>query len=220
VPLRVVTWNLFHGRARPGAGCDLFEEFAAVIGSWEWDVALLQEVPPWWPQRLAARSGAHAWSVLTSRNGLLPLRRAVAMRRPDLIKSNGGGANAILVRGEAPRAHRTHRLCLLPERRWLHAVRTRDGIWIGNIHCSTDPPVAEHEADGAATMIRRWSSPGPVVLGGDFNVRELSLPGFELAASHHVDHIFVTGMPLAGAAELLQHGRLSDHAPLAVTIGV
>jgi endonuclease/exonuclease/phosphatase family metal-dependent hydrolase len=191
-----------------------------VIGSWEWDVALLQEVPPWWPQRLAARSGAHAWSVLTSRNGLLPLRRAVATRWPDLMKSNGGGANAILMRGDVPRAHRTHRLCLLPERRWLHAVRTRDGVWIGNIHASTDPPVAEHEANAAAAIIRRWSSPGPVILGGDFNVPELSLPGFVAAASHQVDHVFVTGMTAQGAAELLPHGRLSDHEPLAVTVAV
>ena len=51
--LRVLTWNLFHGRSVPGRA-GLFDEFAAALASWEWDVALLQEVPPWWPRRLAA----------------------------------------------------------------------------------------------------------------------------------------------------------------------
>ena len=55
---RVLTWNLKHGRAVPSAGHDLFDEFAAAIAGWEWDVALLQEVPPWWPAPLAARCGA------------------------------------------------------------------------------------------------------------------------------------------------------------------
>ena len=37
--------------------------------------------------------------MLTSRNWLLFLRRAISVRNPDLLKSNGGGCNAILVRG-------------------------------------------------------------------------------------------------------------------------
>src|SRR5437588_297383 len=73
-------------------------ECAELICGWEWDVALLQEVPPWWPEPLAARAGADARRVLTSRNSVLPLRRAVAVRWPDVIKSNGGGCNVILVR--------------------------------------------------------------------------------------------------------------------------
>jgi hypothetical protein len=62
--------------------------------------------------------------VLTSRNALLPLRRAVAIRRPDLIKSNGGGCNAILVRGMHVLEQRALRLTVPPERRWVHGVRT------------------------------------------------------------------------------------------------
>ncbi|MBV9605889.1 MAG: hypothetical protein JO027_12300, partial [Solirubrobacterales bacterium] len=104
--LRVLTWNLLHGRSVPGAGRDLFEEFCAALASWEWDVALLQEVPPWWPPALGARLGADQRFVLTSRNGLLPVRRAIAVRWPDLIKSNGGGANAILARADAVGEHR------------------------------------------------------------------------------------------------------------------
>ncbi|MGH2944640.1 MAG: endonuclease/exonuclease/phosphatase family protein, partial [Solirubrobacteraceae bacterium] len=96
--LRVLTWNLFHGRAVPPAGRELRAEFAAALASWGWDVALLQEVPPWWPPALARACDAHARMRLTARNSLPPLRRIVAERAPDLIKSSGGGCNAILVR--------------------------------------------------------------------------------------------------------------------------
>src|SRR6185312_4538841 len=135
VRLRVLTWNLLHGRSVPGAGRDLSEEFVSALRGWEWDMALLQEVPPWWPSTLAERLGADQRSVLTSRNAVLPLRRAIAVRWPDLIKSNGGGANAILVRGDAVAEHRSRRLCLWPERRWVHAVRLRSaGVWVANLH--------------------------------------------------------------------------------------
>ena len=55
-------------------------------------MALLQEVPPWWPPALAEACGASFAAVRTSRNALLPVRRAVASRNPDLLGANGGGA--------------------------------------------------------------------------------------------------------------------------------
>ena len=70
--LRVLSWNLYHGRADPPAGRPLFDEFAAMLAGWPWDVALLQEVPPWWPPQLARATGADERHVLTSRNFLLP----------------------------------------------------------------------------------------------------------------------------------------------------
>ena len=101
-----LTWNLYHGRSPDPAGRSLLNEFAAALAGWEWDVALLQEVPPWWPPLLAARGGrAVRGSALTSRNFGLWLRREISVRNPDVLKSNGGGANAILVRG-AIREHR------------------------------------------------------------------------------------------------------------------
>src|ERR671929_210447 len=77
--LRVLTWNLYHGRSRPAQRRSLLREFAAALASWEWDVALLQEVPPWWPPGLARACDADARSVLTSRNELPWLRRALAV---------------------------------------------------------------------------------------------------------------------------------------------
>ena len=90
--LRVLTWNLYHGRADPPAGRPLFDEFAAMLAGWSWDVALLQEVPPWWPPQLARATDADERHVLTSRNSLLLVRRWVAERWPDLIRSNGARA--------------------------------------------------------------------------------------------------------------------------------
>src|SRR6185369_6435905 len=52
--VRVLTWNLFHGRSVPPSGRSLTSAFAAALAGWEWDVALLQEVPPWFPPLLGA----------------------------------------------------------------------------------------------------------------------------------------------------------------------
>jgi endonuclease/exonuclease/phosphatase family metal-dependent hydrolase len=223
--LRVVSWNLMHGRAVPPGGRDLFEDFAAALRSWSWDVALLQEVPPWWPAALAAELHSDRRLVLTSRNALLPVRKAIAVRWPDLIKSNGGGCNAILARRGTVVVHRMRRLSLLPERRWLQAVRIAGadvdgGLWVGNLHATVhNARAALHESCAAAETILGWAGGEPVVLGGDFNLRGLDLDGFLHAAGHDVDHVFAAGLGVISEAEVLDRGRLSDHAPVAVTVG-
>ena len=217
--MRVLIWNLFHGRAVPGAGRDLLPEFERAIAGWEWDVALLQEVPPWWPQALASACDADARTALTSRNLGLELRRALAERWPDVIKSNGGGANAILVRaGAGPiAAHRRLLLRRWPERRVCHAVALADGTWCANLHAqvhSAERARADIERAAAATLA--WAGVGPALLGGDFNVRSPNAPGFAALGGRGVDHVLGRGMVAAGAAELPGHGELSDHAPVIV----
>jgi endonuclease/exonuclease/phosphatase family metal-dependent hydrolase len=220
VALTLLTWNLKHGRSVPGSGRDLLADFTAALASWEWDVALLQEVPPWWPARLAAALGGEARMVLTSRNAALPLRRWLARRAPDLIGSSGGGANAILSRSLALGEQRTQRLCLWPERRRMHAVPLlNDGVWIANLHVSTHPVRAQREALQAAAALRTWTGGAPAVLGGDFNVRRLALPGYEPLAAHGVDYLFAAGFGHGGSVALPDRGRLSDHAPLIVSVG-
>ena len=91
----VLTWNLFHGRSVPDAPREQLADFATRLAGWQWDVALLQEVPPWWPPELGRASGASGRTALTSRNWVLPVSRWAARHRPDVIKSWGGGANAI-----------------------------------------------------------------------------------------------------------------------------
>lgn len=212
--MRVLTWNLLHGRSVPPAGRDLFDEFCGALGGWEWDVALLQEVPPWWPAALGDRLGADERLVLTSRNALLAARRAIAVRWPDLIKSNGGGCNAILVRGHPVVQHQWRRLCIWPERRWVHAVRAEHTrVWFANLHAG-GPMRDVVRADAS---VRRWAGEAPIVFGGDFNIRDLRLDGFEHAGGFSVDHIFVRGLRPAGF-EVLERGRLSDHAPVLAAV--
>jgi endonuclease/exonuclease/phosphatase family metal-dependent hydrolase len=214
--LRVLTWNLYHGRSRPAARRSLLDEFADALAGWEWDVALLQEVPPWWPPALAAAAGAEQRTRPTSRNLGLAFRRAVAARNPDLLGANGGGANAILVRG-AIAEHRALRLAWLPERRWAHGVRLADGTWAVNLHATTrDEPRAQRECAAAA---RAWAGAAPLVFGGDLNLRRApALPGLRHVAGNHVDHIYVAGLSPAGPPEVLERGPLSDHPPVAVSL--
>ncbi|MFL5863273.1 MAG: endonuclease/exonuclease/phosphatase family protein [Solirubrobacteraceae bacterium] len=218
--LRILTWNILHGRSVPPSGRELLDEFAAELSEWEWDVALLQEVPPWWPATLSQRLHAEYRMALTSRNGLLAVRRPLARRLPDVMKSQGGGANAILARRDRIVAHRVQRLCRMPERRVAHGVALGCGMWVVNLHAT-----AHHEAgaqrDGttAATAALDWAGREPVVLGGDFNLRRPQWPGFTRVASSDVDHVFVAGeLETLSPAEVLERGALSDHAPLAVNL--
>lgn len=228
--VRVVIWNLFHGRADPPAGRPLLHEFATTLAGWEWDVALLQEVPPWWPPLLARACDAEHRSALTSRNALLPLRRAIASRRPDLLKSNGGGCNAILVRPPLTIAgHARRRLRLRPERRVLHAVRVLlppesradapahlvelDGTWVGNVHGQLGRWEAAPEPD-----LRSSGSPtgGRVARRHRAGPREVTgLPGADLALSVarlEAWDAVVRGRPLP-IAPLVLGGDLNLPAP-------
>ena len=216
----VLTWNLFHGRAVPDRPRSLLPEFSSILAGWDWDVALLQEVPPWWPTELARATGSAQRSVLTSRNALLPLRRAVAQRRPDLIKSNGGGANAILVRGATITEHRRRRLRFRPERRVVHSVRLGEGTWIGNVHATANPkPLARADMAEAGSALIRWAAAAPVLLGGDCNVADPVVPGFRDVGGHRIDRFFVRGgIVVTHAPRTLRAEGLSDHAPVLVEV--
>jgi endonuclease/exonuclease/phosphatase (EEP) superfamily protein YafD len=135
------------------------------------------------------------------------------------MKSNGGGANAILVRGATIAAHRALRLCRWPERRWLHAVRLESGVWVANLHATAhNDPAARRDVERARAQALAWAAGAPLVLGGDFNLPTLSLPGLRHAGGHDVDHVFATGLEPIGEADILDRGRLSDHAPVRVTL--
>jgi endonuclease/exonuclease/phosphatase family metal-dependent hydrolase len=216
--LRVLTWNLFHGRSLPPAGRSLRDDFAAVLAGWEWDVALLQEVPPWWSADLAARAGAQERTVLTSRNWVRPVQRALAERFPDVMKAWGGGANAILARGRIEE-HRHTTLRRWPERRVAHAVRLADGTWAANLHATAHSPTrAAADLRRARAAALEWSSGAPLVLGGDLNLRVPDVPGFVHAGRGKVDHVFCRGWEPVEDSESPGRGRLSDHAPVAIVL--
>lgn len=150
--LRVLTWNLYHGRDRPPdpslitrrsrllrlternqthlqVNRDLLAQFATVLCRADWDVALLQECPPRWSARLAAHCDAESHRVLTSRNTLGWPRALAARLNPDLIASNEGGSNLTLLRRRAGAIVERRALELRrgrrPERRVLVFTRLR-----------------------------------------------------------------------------------------------
>jgi endonuclease/exonuclease/phosphatase family metal-dependent hydrolase len=222
--LLILTWNLFHGRAVPAAGRDLAEQYAAMIAAWEWEVALLQEVPPWWPPSLAHAAGANQCTALTSRNAGLALRRALAERWPDLMKSNGGGSNAILAR-QAIVEHHTLRLRNRPERRVAQLARLGDGTYVVNFHASARVELAEAELERLWDRALAFAHNAPLILGGDLNLRgPAAPPHLAHLARRDVDHIFTRGMKPCSDAELLDRHvtvgevrvELSDHVPLLV----
>lgn len=226
--MRILTWNLFHGRAVPPAGRELTAQFAEMLAGWEWEVALLQEVPPWWPPRLASTAGAEQRTALTSRNCGLALRRVLAERRPDLIKSNGGGSNAILSRQEIV-GHRVLRLRAWPERRVAQLARLRDGTCVVNFHASARVELAEAELRHLWERALRWAASDPLIVGGDLNLRSPAAPSADVVhlASRDVDHIFARGLEPSGEAQLLDRHlsvgedpiELSDHVPLLACVG-
>ncbi len=225
--MQILSWNLFHGRSLPPTHDSLAEQFSSMLAAWQWDIALLQEAPPWWPARLARSSGAQARTALTSRNSLLALRRLVAERDPELSKSNGGGANAILSRISIVE-HAALRLRVRPERRVAQLVRLADGTCVANFHASTRPALAEHELQRLWAHALRWAGDAPLVLGGDLNLRAPRAPSRDIAhvGARDVDHLFARGLAPLGQAEVLDRHttaaarsiELSDHPPLRVRL--
>jgi endonuclease/exonuclease/phosphatase family metal-dependent hydrolase len=221
--LRVLTWNLFHGRSLPASRRELIAHFAAALASWEWDAALLQEVPPWWPSRLAQASGAQQRTALTSRNSASALRRALARRWPELLKSNGGGANAVLARTPIL-AHRALRLRRWPERRVAQLVRLEDGVCLANYHASSRVELAQAELEALCEHALQWAGGAPLVIGGDLNLRapRPTEDGLAHICARDVDHIFARGLGARAPCRRLERDvqlgsrrvALSDHVPL------
>ena len=218
--MRLITWNLFHGRALPAVHRDLSPEFAGALARWRWDVALLQEVPPWWGPLLGAACDAHARTALTSRNQLLPLRRAIARRDPEVLKSGGGGADVVLVRGAAPEDHRVKALRLRPERRVVHAVRLPEVGWVANVHAQVRPHTAARaDLRRAGEALDRWAGPdAPVLLGGDCNVADPRVHGLADLGGHDIDRLLGRGWRATARPTTLERHGLSDHAPVAFEV--
>ena len=203
--IRLLTWNLFHGRdhppdrslhtrrsrllRRPELGAthaqvnvSLRRELAGLLAGWEWDVALLQEAPPRWLADLERATGAAGELALTSRNSLGWLRAALAEWNPDLIASNEGGSNMVLARPPA-RIVASERVVLAtaPERRVLLMTRLElpDGraLVVACTHLSV-PATGNGAAEAlhAAEVTSAWAAGATLVLGGDLNLRPARQP--------------------------------------------
>ena len=255
--LGVLAWNLFHGRDDPVEGSRdyvavnrvLRDDVATVLARERWDIALLQEAPPYWLDTLAGAAGASAASVLTSRNFGAFVRRRLAEWNPDLVASGEGGSNQILARaGWRIADTRRLTLTLLPERRrliWARLAHEEHGpLTVATLHATAhDPDAAARDVERAARAACGWSAELPLVFGGDFNLRmaerpdaferleaELGLAGVRPARA--IDHLLVRGLRAQSAPEPLPAERrevrdpdgrlvrLSDHAPVVATYDI
>jgi endonuclease/exonuclease/phosphatase family metal-dependent hydrolase len=261
IVVRALSWNLFHGRDHPPdpelftwrsrilgieernathaqVNRPLDHEFQSFIASLEWDVALLQETPPRWLRPLCRAAEANGASALTSRNELAFARTALARLNPDLIASNDGGSNQLLVRPPwRIESVRRHRLARRPERRTLlFALLAGPGgsrLAIANLHASTGGREGTRgDVLEAARLAVDWAAGVPLVYGGDLNLRPRRSPetfaelrsdlGLEGQTPRDaIDHLLARGArplgaPVARQAELRRRDgralRLSDHA--------
>jgi endonuclease/exonuclease/phosphatase (EEP) superfamily protein YafD len=111
------------------------------------------------------------------------------------------------------------RLRRWPERRVCHAVALDCGPWCANLHAQVhSAPRARADIARAAAATLGWARGGPALLGGDFNVPDPQAPGFEHLGGHGVDHVLGHLVVADGPAQVLDHGRLSDHAPVVVPV--
>jgi len=259
-----MTWNLFHGRDWPPepelqvrahkgsfrrgprrgeryeqVNRDLFDQFAGLIASVAWDVALFQEFPPSWRDRMAAACNADAHRALSGRNWLQPITSLIGRWRPDLLGAWEGGSDTTLVR----RAHagitdrRREILTWRPELRVMALTRLSTGVCVANLHLSTDPSRAERELLDAAERAIGFAGAGPLIFGGDFNVRPKASEVFDelgrrfgLApptAPDRLSHLLVRGLEVVEHPAALPPEardvtdpethlqiRLSDHHPV------
>jgi endonuclease/exonuclease/phosphatase family metal-dependent hydrolase len=266
VQFAAITWNLFHGRDFPPdpslrtwrsrllrfdernathvqVNRDLSEEFATLLASAAWDVALLQESPPRFAAPLAQACGAEWHRALTSRNTLGPLRGLLARQNPDLMASGEGGSNLTLVRVPGKLGGIAERRELTihegePERRAMALTRTASGVCFANLHATNDrPDLAVADVLLAARAATEFAAGSPLVFGGDLNLRPAEDPEVferleeELGLTaptgpRAIDHLLVRGLDVLSPPtawppeqrELPLEGRalrLSDHAPVA-----
>ena len=198
--MRVLSWNLYHGRDFPPdtalftlrsrllrvternethvqVNRPLLDEFAGWIAGGDWDVTLLQETPPLWFRALGRRTRANGLRVFTSRNVVPPLQRLAANLNPDLIGSWEGGSNQLFVRAPGRLLeHRNMTLTMRPERRRMVWARVRlasgETVCVANLHASAGlPEKATVEVLAAAAKAVEWSAGDPLVFGGDTNLR-------------------------------------------------
>lgn len=220
-----MTWNVFHGRDWPPekelqvrahkgsfrrgprlgseyeqTNWDLFDLFAEMIDRTAWDIAIFQEFPPSWKGRMAHACGAEAHRALSGRNWLQPLTSLIGRWRPDLLGAWEGGSNTALFRGDAGAIAERERVTLTrrPELRVMGLTRLESGVCVANLHVSTKPSSAEAELLAGAQIASDFAGTGPLIFGGDFNVRPKASEVFDELAER-----FALGPPTA--PERLSH---------------
>lgn len=228
----VRSWNLFHGNADPPRRRGYLRAMVELVSAGVPDVVCLQEVPVWALRRLEAWSGMTSVPAVTRtplRPG--PVSAWVTRLHQGLLRSAiSGQANAVLVApgraverlGEEQISGRGR------ERRLVQCVRVEELGVVANLHASNElgnRRVTSEELDRARVFAETAAREGePVVLAGDFNLRDPVVPGYS-PPGPGIDHILVRGAETSTLVvwpreRRLQNGVvLSDHAPVELEIG-
>jgi endonuclease/exonuclease/phosphatase family metal-dependent hydrolase len=215
VPLRVRTWNLFHGNSSPPGRGAYLREMIELVTCDRPDVVCLQELPVWALPRLEGWSGMHAVGAV-ARRPLLPLAaRAVTAVHHGLLRSAvTGEADAILTREPARSLGETV-VGSSGLRRIAHAVELA-GIQVVNFHIDGD----RRQFEGVLALAGERA-----IVAGDTNLPSAVAEGFSPPLAGSIDQILVRGLEVVDgprpwpAEQRLYAGRvLSDHAPVEAVV--
>ncbi len=188
--VRVLTWNLYHGRAVPPAGRALLGCVRGRAG----ELGVGRRAAPGGPAVVARPARGVRRRRRAARADLAQPRPSAAPR--DRGPRPGPAGRQRRRRERDPRARErsasTAPCCCAgcPSAGCAHGVRLADGTWVVNVHAHNTPPeraLADCERARAAAL--GWAAGAPLVLGGDLNLRRPVLAGLRHVAGNHVDHI-------------------------------
>ena len=216
--IRVVTWNLFHGRdGLPGLGATrrstwlrrpeddgvhlhlnrkLTDLMAERLATWSPDICALQEVPTAGIRRIAEITGMHpVWTTTGPLVGPVRMRDALAAYNPDLWRTHEGNANVILVGPRMALVEGSQRVVRLNPVRTILRTARRLGLERGE-------------------LLRYLPEPRRLVL-----VRMVAPGGAQIVVGcthcHNARHPEVVGMEIARAAEAVHAAAAGAAAVLA-----
>jgi hypothetical protein len=209
--LRVLSWNLGPGNFR-------WQDLAAVLAGWEWDVAALRGLPPRWPLPLTKSLDAEFRYAPTGAAADSGVRRILSWAPVALAGPRSGLVDAIVARrdrivSEWPRQHRG------AQRTGVHGARLACGVWVGNQNGVDESPRRTSELT-AVVGDDALALAGPRAgMDGDPGASGLSHRGLIEVARGGEDGIWATPdlIPVA-EPEVLAGGALRGNPPLAVTL--
>jgi hypothetical protein len=204
VRLRVLSWTLGPGNAR-------WQELAAALAGWEWDVALLRHLPSRWalPVATALDSEFRCTPPSAGRDSLL--RRLLSASPQSAERS---GSDAVLARrdrvvAEWPVDRRR------PTRAGIHAARLACGLWMGNL------PDQDLDTDDVRALLTQARGDavalaGPSRAGSD---ERDGMTDLDEVAQGGGDRLWATrDLVPVSATEVLAGGAVRGHPPLAITL--
>jgi hypothetical protein len=220
--LRVLSWNLGPENAR-------WQDLAAVLSGWDWDVAALRGLPPRWPLPLSKSLDAEFRYAPAGGEDASRWRRLLSWGPVPLVRPAAGPVDAIMARrdrivSEWPADDRRLRQA------GVHVARLACGIWVGNRQ-GTDDDLFPGAELAAAIGSEALALAGPRSLTGIDAVSGSALttgaespagsPGPSLieVASGGEDVISATAdlLPVTDA-EVLAGGAVRGNPPLVVTL--